>query len=145
MNLLPLVTLFILCHESPIKQVVLDYHNLKNREQELQFYNKYKNETSPSVWAYLYSIKMKQASYGYNPKKKINIFNTNKQKLNDLISKFPTNVHLRYIRLLLQEQTPLFLGYKSYISSDKLFLRQILQITDESDYLDPYILKNTSL
>ena len=67
------------------------------------------------------------------------------KKLEDLINKNPDNSDLRYLRLVIQENTPVLLNYKSSIKLDKKFLQKKMKMIDDSDYLDTYIKKNTSL
>lgn len=125
--------------------VVQEFHLLETQEEELAFINKYKSESDPTLLGYVCAVEMKQAEYGINPFFKYKTFVTVKQKLDALIEAHPTNVHLRYIRLLLQENTPKILGYNENIEEDKYMLAEKLEINDESDLLDDYIYKNTSL
>lgn len=125
--------------------VAHEFHLLKTQEEELAFIDKYENESNPTKLAYVCAVEMKQAEYGINPFFKYKTFVNVKQKLDELIEDNPTNVHLRYIRLLLQENTPKILGYNENIEEDKNILAEKLEINDESDLLDDYIYKNTSL
>lgn len=109
------------------------------------FIQKYENSSIPSILAYVVAVEMKQIEYVFNPATKFKIYIKNKNYLNDLIEENPEDVHLRYIRLLLQEETPSFLGYNKFIEEDKLFLRKKRSFGDDNDYLYSYILKNTSL
>ena len=79
------------------------------------------------------------------PWEKITIFRTEKNNLERLIKENPNNLHLRYIRLVVQENTPKFLNYFSNIELDKKIINQFLSRKDKTDYLDKYIIKNTSL
>ena len=144
MKILFLVVLFFVSIENT-KEVVKEYHQLKSEESELKFIETYKESTDPSILAYVVSISMKQAEYSYNPFYKLSVFKENKLKLEELIKTNNSNVHLRYIRLLIQEKIPSFLGYNDSIEEDKLFLKKKLEVKDESDYLDVYIKGNTSL
>jgi hypothetical protein len=138
--------LFLLLFSAPnMSAITKDFHQLSTKRQEAQFLLEHQKSNDPSVLAYVCAIEMKQAEYSYNPYRKIEIFNSTKKKLNDLIRKRPSNVHLRYVRLLLQEKTPSILGYKDKIETDKKFLKRVLSIKDASDYLDYYIYKYTSL
>jgi hypothetical protein len=92
-----------------------------------------------------FTNKMKQAEYEFNPIIKLVLFKTNKNRLELLITDNPNNAHLRYVRLLVQEKSPVFLGYKNNIVEDKTFLKRIMNRIDETDYLDSYIIDNTSL
>lgn len=124
---------------------VTDFHSLNNKKSEVDFILKYKKEKNPSVMAYVIATEMKQAEYALNPISKLSIFTKNKDELNYLIKENNSNIHLRYIRLLLQEKTPSFLGYNKYIDEDSNFLKEKIKVKDSSDFLDFFILKNTSL
>ena len=141
-----LVFLFVLCSlDAHVVQVVEDFHLLNDRDSEERFINQHAGIESPSVLGYVVALEMKQAEYSINPFVKLKIFADNKTKLNILIDENKTNVHLRYLRLMLQEKTPSILGYNDYIEVDKRFLNSKLLEIDDSDYLDYYIKKNTSL
>jgi hypothetical protein len=144
MNILSVILLWLL-PTIPVEKIVTEFHELNTRESEAQFMKTYISSADPSILAYVYAIEMKQAEYGYNPISKLAIFNKFRKKLDSLIKSNPTNVHLRYVRLVVQEKTPSILGYKSNIPEDKIFLSQKLKVTDDSDYLDVYILAKTSL
>jgi len=128
-----------------IEEVVTEFHDLKTIDLELKFIKKYGTSQNPSILAYVIAIRMKQIDDIKNPYTKHKTFKRNKNHLNDLINENPNDLHLRYIRLLLQEETPSFLGYNKFIEEDKLFLRQKRSFGDDNDYLYSYILKNTSL
>jgi hypothetical protein len=128
-----------------LKDVVREFHDLKSRESEVIFVQNHARSSQPSILGYVCAVEMKQAKYGYNPISKIIIFKRTKKKLDSLVESNPTNVHLRYIRLVLQEKTPGFLGYNDFIKEDKTFLKNKLEILDASDYLDSHIYNNTSL
>lgn len=125
--------------------VVSEFHNLDTKKSEKLFIKNYKSSHNPSILAYVIAIEMKQAEYSINPFSKLKTFNRSKKKLNKLIINYPENIHLRYIRLVIQEKTPRILGYNKYIKEDKHFLNLKLGIIDESDFLDSYIYNNTSI
>lgn len=139
-----IVTLFIFSSTEPPK-FVLEYHQLSGKKEEIAFINKYKENKNISVKAYVISLQMKQAKYRTMPWSKLKIFKKGKKSLERLIEKYPNNVHLRYVRLVIQEQTPGILGYKSAIKTDKAFLKNIMHQKDSTQYLNPFIIKNTSL
>ena len=128
-----------------LHDVVNEFHELNTKELELIFIDNYKENKNPSIVGYVHAVEMKQAEYKINPIVKLNIFNKTKKKLNQLIANYPDDIHLRYIRLMLQEKSPAFLGYNNFIKEDKLFITKKLEIKDNSDYLDKFIYKNTSL
>ena len=139
------LTMSLILSPTTIKEVVEEFHALKTKESEVLFVEKYTLSSRPSILGYVCAIEMKQAQYNYNPISKIKIFKQTKEKLDSLIQSNPSNVHLRYVRLLLQETLPGILGYDSNIEEDKIFLSKTLDVSGDSDYLDLYIYKNTSL
>lgn len=137
------VLLFLFQNNTP--KHVLEYHNITNKNNELAFIKKYKNSTKVNIQAYVVSLEMKQAEYKVMPWQKLSVFNKGKQKLEQLISKNKNNAHLRYVRLVIQEQLPKVLNYNSEIKNDKQFLSELLKIKDSTDFLDPYIKTYTTL
>ncbi|OIQ21096.1 MAG: hypothetical protein BM557_04895 [Flavobacterium sp. MedPE-SWcel] len=140
-----LISILLTFTKSVAPSYVQEFHDLKDRKTEQQFIDKYQNSTDESVQAYIIALRMKKAKYTWNPLKKISIFKRQKKALNKLIVKNPNNIHLRYIRLLLQEKTPKILGYNKNIADDKEKILYWVQKKDSTDYLDEYIIKNTSL
>lgn len=130
---------------SSIEEVVEEFHLLETRESEDVFVKNYTLSSQPSILAYVCAVEMKQAKYSFNPIVKLKIFKQTKKKLDSLIDSHPADIHLRYIRLVLQEKTPVLLGYNDNIEEDKVFLKGKLETADDSDYLDLYIHNNTSL
>jgi hypothetical protein len=124
---------------------VTDYHEVSNKKEELLYINKFQNSKEVAVKGYVISLRMKQAKYKFLPWSKLIIFKKEKNKLESLINKHPSNIHLRYVRLVIQEKLPKLLNYSSQINSDKEFLKKYLSKKDSTDYLDKYIIKNTSL
>ena len=137
--------LFNIQNQDSIPDFVKEYHEVSTEKEELSFIKKYKKSTEVNVLAFVVSLQMKQAKYKTFPWSKLKVFNKEKKKLNKLIESYPTNVCLRYVRLVIQENTPKFLGYNKNIKEDKLFLKSILDKEEDSDYLDKFIIKNTSL
>lgn len=126
-------------------QVMVEFHGLTTESEEVKFIETYKGNSNATIQAYVVAIEMKQAEYSYNPYTKLKIFQNTKAKLNDLITANPEDVHMRYLRLMLQERCPSFLGYNDHIEEDKKFLKTKLAVQDQSDLLDEYIRKYTSL
>ncbi|MGG8495009.1 hypothetical protein ACQY1Q_01220 [Tenacibaculum sp. TC6] len=136
---------FLFGNNINVPEYVIAYHSVSSKEQEKTFINTYKDSENISIQAYVVSLEMKQAKYAFFPWKKLSVFNQGKKKMEQLINKHPDNADLRYVRLVIQENIPSLLNYKKNIEEDKSFLKQRLEITDSSDYLDFYIKKNTSL
>lgn len=74
----------------------------------------------PSTYrdAFLGAITMKKANFMKTPKDKIVIFKKGGELLEKSISKEPKNGEFRFLRLVIQENSPKFLGYNTKISED---------------------------
>ena len=128
-----------------LNEVIDQFHNLDDEAKESLFIEKYETSKDVSIQGYIAVLEMKKAQYVFNPFSKLRIFKQSKKKLNSLIEENPKNVHLRYIRLMVEERTPAFLGYNTNIEEDKKFLVNVLSLEDESDFMDSLIYKNTAL
>ncbi|SEB43988.1 hypothetical protein SAMN04489761_0725 [Tenacibaculum sp. MAR_2009_124] len=145
MKLLLVVFSFVFITLNEVPEHVLDYHKADTKEKEIVFIKKYKLSNKKSIQGYVVSLQMKQAKHKFFPWKKLAVFNEGKRKLEKLIKENPNNTDLRYLRLVIQENIPALLNYRSSIENDKEFLSEKLKEKDNSDYLDFYIKKNTSL
>ncbi|HFS67906.1 MAG TPA: hypothetical protein ENK67_06800 [Flavobacteriia bacterium] len=145
MNKLVLLGIFIIFNSNPTPNFIKEFNNLKGEKSDLIFIKKYENSTKICVEAYVVAVKMRQAKYKWNPIKKMAILNKYKNQLDSLIVQYPKNIHLRYVRLLIQEKAPKILGYNKNITEDKKILQIEMKQKDSTDYLDKYIFKNTSL
>ncbi len=145
MKLLLVAFTYVFMTLNDVPNYVMDYHMADTKEKEIVFINKYKSSDKISVKGYVVSLQMKQAKHKFFPWKKLAVFNEGKKKLEKLIKENPNNTDLRYLRLVIQENIPAILNYKSSINMDKEFLSEKLKEVDSSDYLDFYIKKNTSL
>jgi hypothetical protein len=140
-----LIVFFYLNFHNTVPGFVKEFHEVKSKHDESNYINKYSNSKNVSTIGYVLSLKMKQAKYKFFPWDKISIFNKEKENLENLIKANPNNLHLRYVRLIIQENTPRLLNYFSDIDKDKLMINRFINKNDETDYLDQYIKNNTSL
>lgn len=127
---------------SILKLIYLQYFQILKQEE--RFIELYK-DSSIDASAYIIALQMKKAEYTILPWRKWTIFHSQKKRLDQLIISNPQNVHFRYIRLVLQEHSPAFLGYNVHIEEDKNFLLNKMEQTDSTDYMDTYIKQHTSL
>ena len=81
-----------------------------------------KHADSPVERGYEAAYHMFMAKHSGNPLKKMSYFKDGKKKLDKEIAANPSNIELRYIRLLIQFYTPSYLGYRDNIEEDKDFL-----------------------
>jgi hypothetical protein len=126
-------------------EVLEDYHKLNSEKSELAFIKKYKNNKNITIMGYVCSMEMKQATYTYNPMRKLSIFKEEKANLESLIKKEPNNAHLRYIRYFVQLNTPSILNYNENLNEDKKLLANYLTNHPTNDLLSQFIKKNCQL
>ncbi|MFT5884975.1 MAG: hypothetical protein ACI9IP_001435 [Arcticibacterium sp.] len=138
------ISLFMLS-SADVPTVMREFHDLNSEKQESLFLKNYTSSTNPSVLAYVVTLEIKQAEYAFSPLKKYNIFQAGKDKLDKLVTQNPENIHLRYMRYLIQKRTPSFLGYNTFLDEDERKLKSYLASSIDSDSLRMSIRKNCSL
>lgn len=143
------VVLFILTLSffslNDVKSLLNDFHNIKTESEEKAFIKKYGVKSSATYQAYVCSMEMKQAEHAFSPIKKLNIFNDSKDKLEKLILQNPENIHLRYIRYLVQSNAPSFLAYDDSLEEDREILKNYIKTNSSEDTLSKYIKIKCSL
>ncbi|MFT3826170.1 MAG: hypothetical protein QM731_19765 [Chitinophagaceae bacterium] len=73
--------------------------------------------------AYEGTLLMKKAGLVGGPAKKLNLFKAGHKKLEGVIEKDSANAEYRFLRLMIQENAPGILGYKSDLEKDKQYIR----------------------
>ena len=83
------------------------------------------------------TLLMKKAGLVNNPREKLQLFKEGRKKLEAAISKEPDNVEFRFLRFIIQENTPRILNYKTNLEADKLMI--VKNIKDLPIYLQQVI------
>ncbi len=78
-----------------------------------------KIKKTPIVKAYIGALYIKKAGFLKVPKEKLDVFKQGQELLDNEIQLQPNNVEMRFVRLMMQEQTPKVLNYKNNINEDK--------------------------
>ncbi len=94
-------------------------NDLNSINKELSFIQ---SQTFTEKSAYEGALLMKKAAVIGNPKDKLAVFKDGNQKLETAIKNAPNNVEFRFLRFMIQENAPGFLGYKSNMDADKALL-----------------------
>jgi hypothetical protein len=83
------------------------------------------NETKnfPYKDAYDGSLLMKKAGLTNNKKNQLSLFRSGKLKLENVIIENRENCEFRFLRLMIQENAPSFLGYNKQIGEDCILIR----------------------
>jgi hypothetical protein len=74
--------------------------------------------------AFVGAMTMKKAGIGGSPTTKLHLFKVGHKLLEDAINKDPKNAEFRFLRLMIQENAPGFLGYKSDTEKDSEYIRK---------------------
>jgi len=85
---------------------------------------KIKIEESPLIEAYKISAELINIKYLKNPFKKFKLFNHYSKKLNLIINKNPLQIEIRFLRYLIQLNSPDFLFYNKNIEEDYNFINK---------------------
>lgn len=89
--------------------------------------NALENNTQDNVQlAYRGAFQTIWAHHTYNPVSKFNTFNAGKDNIEKAVTLSPNNVEIIFIRYSIQKNIPSFLGYKSNMQSDRIFLQNNL-------------------
>jgi hypothetical protein len=90
------------------------------------------NETNnPLLGGYRACVTMMMANHVINPFSKLSYFSKGKNLLEKTIAVDINNIELRFLRFTVQTNIPSFLGYKSHIQKDKIFLiKSIVHLSD---------------
>lgn len=90
-----------------------------NSLEEADFYMKLlENEKREAGKAYYAAMLFMKSKYVKFPLTKYNYFKKGKSALDNLVQENKTNIEIRYIRFLFQNQMPAFLNYNSNLQED---------------------------
>lgn len=87
--------------------------------------------TCETAEPYLACAIMQRAEHSIWPPYQLKYFNLGKERLEKYISSYPHDIEARYVRLLVQKGSPLFLGYCNNISEDASYILDNLQKSKE--------------
>ncbi len=80
------------------------------------------SDNQPVHLAYKGALLMRKAAFASTPQQRLEYFNKGREILEKEITKYPDNVELRFLRLMIQENSPRMLGYNTNISNDIVFI-----------------------
>ncbi len=102
----------------------------------------YQDSKEPIYIGFLAVGKFFMAKHAYNPLKKISYFNDGKKFMDQALKSDPTNLEIRLMRLITQENAPNFLGYNRDIKEDRAYLTKEYMSEDDKDlkiYIKDYL------
>lgn len=117
---------------------VRDYYFKVNLEEiSLDKYEDYisnlQNDARVEIKAYEAVVWFLRAKDYLNPMNKLEAFLEGKKQFKLLIDKHPNNLELRFLRYTIQDNAPVFLGYKDELKEDHNFLVENMNNTKDND------------
>lgn len=106
----------------------LGSNDLSRLEQQITAIQKY---TGSNAVAYLGALNMKKAGLLREPGEKLKLFKKGHLQLEESIRKDSLNPELRFLRLMIQENSPKILNYHGMLSEDAAYLRSHYRKLDE--------------
>ena len=117
-----------------------------NSIEEAEFYMKLlENENDPASKAYYAAMFFMKAKYVKFPLSKYNYFKKGKAALDQLILENKSNIEIRYLRFVFQNELPAFLNYHSNIEEDFSEIIKDFKNSDLNKEFKQKILKNMLL
>ena|SRR5580704_5592535 len=98
---------------------VMDTGKLAEIDRQLEIV---RNAPFPGDKGFEATLLMKKAGMVKAPASKLNLFKTGHRELEELIKKDSSNTELRFLRLMIEENAPGLLGYKTDLEKDKLYI-----------------------
>ena len=102
------------------------YHSVDTEEELTAFLDVLNACDNADKTPFYASAVMQQAQFTFWVNKKYEYFAEGKEILENYIQQHPSSLDARYIRLLIQNETPAMLGYKDKIKEDLAYLRSHL-------------------
>lgn len=135
--MIKLALIFLLswyCNVSEIEKIRANYiRAVSDKELCFKMIEDCKSKKNKPIYlGYLGGFQALSAKHVLAPWAKLKSFNEGKQNINQAIIQEPQNVELRYIRLSIQKNAPVFLTYRNEMESDTKFIKENLcQIKDK--------------
>lgn len=121
-----------------IEEVRNQFPEISSEEQADDFIKQLNDDVSPEAKGYIAAMNFMKSRFVKSPFKKLKYFKIGKNILDEVILSHPENIEMRYIRYVMQKQTPEFLGYHENISED---FNTIINGIEESDLNHSFKLK----
>ena len=130
-KLFPIIfSLLFVIIKSPLKAQEFDksvyYSHLSAKDVNVldKELNTVKNLPLPQRDAYEGALLAKKAGMASKPKDKLNLFKSGRNKLENAIKADNQNAEWRFLRLIIQENSPKIVAYKDEIKEDSEFVRK---------------------
>lgn len=118
------------------------YHSVDTEEELEVFLSTLESCDNQAKTPFYASAVMQQAQFTFWVNKKFEYFNEGKEILETYIKQHPKSLDARYIRALIQHETPAMLGYKDNLKEDIAFIKSSLPTSDLPEKYKALIEKN---
>lgn len=123
--ILSLFTLFLLSSKG-IEDLRLVFQNASLNEQNAVLFNEMTQQKlsidKNLLSAYAGASETLLAKFGATPAEKLKLFKSGKAKIEKAVEKDPSNIEIKLIRLIIQNNVPPILKYSDNIEDDKEFI-----------------------
>ena len=116
--LLLFISTFNLGEPCDLEQIRSTFFSINNEAQLTEYIELCDQSSCKESEFYKSVATMWKAEYTYWPHQKYAYFTEGRDNLEELIKKYPNNTELRFLRYIVQVNTPRFLGYNSEIDND---------------------------
>jgi len=145
MKLVVLFLMFNAFSDSVLDNVRNQFPKINSLEDAEFYMNSLEKEKGTEAKAYYAAMFFMKAKYVKFPLSKYNNFKKGKTALDQLVKENSTNVEIRYLRYVFQNELPSFLNYNSNIQEDYLVIVKGIEKSDLNKQFKQKILKNMLL
>lgn len=128
-----LISLVLLIGSVEPDSVRVAYHHISCEESLNKFIADFESYEDDFLIPYKASAIMQQAEYTPYPWRKLKYFNEGKALLEKFIQDHPKHIEARYVRFLVQNSCPAFLGYSHNKEADIVFVKEHLAASPLSE------------
>ncbi len=123
-------------------QIRLDFHKVGTKDQLHTFILTYQDAECSNGEPYVASAMMRMAKFIFWPNRKLHYFKKGREKLEAFIEENPECIEARYLRVMVQANVPVFLGYSQAIDTDIAYIENHLSTSALPLAYQQLILKN---
>ena len=130
---------------SVLDKVRNHFPEINSLEEAESYLKLLENEKSPESQTYYAAMLFMKSKYVKFPLTKYNYFKKGKAALDQLVIEYKSNIEMRYIRFIFQNEMPNFLNYNSNIQEDFLVITKGIEKSDLNREFKHKMLKNMLL
>lgn len=133
-NLIHIMLFVLFGYSNPEELSIIRKGIYAKTEQELiHLSKKIDDSTNPVLKAYHGAYTAMLAEHQFFPHTKYQYFSAGRDELEQAVLNAPNSVEIRFIRMLIQHNTPAFLGYRNNLEEDFQFILDTIAFDQEID------------